>query len=167
MGSCSFVELRKLKFCAHYSKGDFKKACQILLGTVCRDGASSLSVCMAECCSLWGRDGSDRVDLGCVLWKRGVCSMPVLLGSSVRLSGSTRSWPGVEQPSPSPCGAAAQLGSIPSWAGGGWSKARAAWPRCLLTFGKLSWTSFTVNVCAGAVVWLGGTAGRQGVMFCI
>lgn len=61
------------------------------------------SPCMAECCSLWGRNGKDRVDLGSVLWKRGVCSVPVLLGSSVRLSGSTRSWPGVEQPSSSPC----------------------------------------------------------------
>lgn len=85
MGNCSFVELRKLKFCACYSKGDFKKAWQILLGAVCRDGASPLPVHGWVLFSL-----GQKWQWQCIwdLWKRGVCSMPGPLGSSVRLSGA-------------------------------------------------------------------------------
>lgn len=32
---------------------------------------------------------------------------------------------------------------------------------------KLSWTIVALNMCAEAVLWLGGSAGRRGVMFCI
>lgn len=166
MGSCSFVELRKLTFCARYSKGDLKKAWQILLGTDCRDGASSLPVHGWMLFSLgqkwqWQSGfGMCALETWCLQHASAIWKQCGIVWQHQELA---RGWAAFFLP----WWAVAQLGSVPSWAGGVWSEAQAAWPPCPLTFEKLSWTIFALNMCAEAVLWLGGSAGRQGVMFCI
>lgn len=94
MGTCSFVYLRKLEFCAHYSKGDFTKPEKnpTDLTSSCLQQWSQLPLYVHICAVLFrGENGHDKVYLGCVLWKRDIWSMPVLLGRCTRLSGSTRS----------------------------------------------------------------------------